>query len=469
MEHASSDRSELHSVGSNSTDAAQLQLAEDSVRDFLLESYHVCCGLGNTEWLDMNDDASVKWWSKNFPSLLLHVGFGVFLDQQRKAAIATMIPKLRLLFRGQLLGQRSCFLFVGPHGVGKSTFLQAVAAALAKHAPATSLIEYVNWKSRSLRRPSELIFDALKQRHPRAYEEAVNNGKTIGAVHKVLAQHKISFVLVIDELEMLFTKNDEQHTGILHELHAIGEYKGLQLHPRRIIVIATGSAAVLYRLAYNLAGYPELRASYPLHGLLSLNTGKYVACAMRPLCTRAEAADAIAALVATNKAFEQRAVDAGLLDPSDTGNVNEATLDRLLMLSRGMVRNLIDLPLGPMARNDVLPRLHSAPFTGGDEDLFLHLFTLWKESFADGTDLGVAATQPNMVAKFAVTRNRLGDRYMLAGPALYRALYKAADRQVICYDSETDMVCFLHPSDPASYLLSECGPEAAVEGDKDVS
>lgn len=466
-------------LGACLTPISPWRLDGQSLMGFITRSMHTCCGLGHDAWLNMDENDAVVWWntlltgggtSSVVSSPLLSaksVGLVVFVDSQRKAALKLIIPKLRKLFLGRLVGQNSCFVFVGPRGVGKSTFLLAMAATAAEHAPAKSLIMYTNWKSNTPQRPSELILEALKHHHAAAYQDRA--GDTIDDVHDLLSDHNISCVLVIDELERLYTCNNEAHTAILQELYAIGDNGGTARWPRRIIIIATGNAAVLPTLVFNLNGYPELRGRYPLHGQFSLNNTKYVAIMLRPLCTRAEAASAIAAYAATDDNFKKQAVAAGPVGCSGADDVDEAALDRHLMLSRGMMRYLVELPCKPMARKDVLPYLQEALRKQRHGNMFHHLFNLWKQSLAPGTDVTDVASKPDQVAKFAVTRDALGGCCNLTGPALYSALYEAVDNQVLWYDSQTGMASFLHPYDPASFLLSDCGPENSVEGDKDLT
>jgi len=102
-----------------------------------------------------------------------------------------------------------------------------------------------------------------------------------------LLDHKINVLLVVDEVECLYSKSpdDELAVQILGELHFLGELDG----PRPVLVILSGSAAVLRSLISCIPGAPHIGDKYPSYlRFHSLNDRKYKDLHLKPIRTLRE-------------------------------------------------------------------------------------------------------------------------------------------------------------------------------------
>lgn len=238
----------------------------------------------------------------------------LFVDDSRRRFINMLFPKLLHLAAGRLCGQRACYLLQGARGLGKSTFVHVLAAAAAAHAPPSMLIIYVNWKSAPVRSIAATIIQALSERSP-PLEGVPVAGSGLDAVHKYLRDQALS---VFNQARSVAEEDLKVEIG--RELHNIGDYSGSSKFPRRIMVVATGSTAVLRKLAFAMDGYDALKEPYNLSRVIpNLNDTKFIAHTLRPVFTAGDVTAARLACAHSNATFRDTACSGGLLLVSADG------------------------------------------------------------------------------------------------------------------------------------------------------
>lgn len=466
--------------------------------------------------MDSRDsDAQVEWWVEEVlegrldkvPWSVSTLRMPVFVDTARREALRAIIPKLHRLHNGTLQGQKSCFLLIGPRGAGKSTFLRALAAATCDLASSNTAVVYRNFKSEALVPPSVLISSALQTRETSDDQAATGSQeKTLDDLTRILRNRRLNVLIFLDEFERIYAEDNDLSRLIVRELHAIGDYSGTSAMPRRVMVIATGSAAVLRKLAFSIGGYRSLSDEYNLYGkskVPSLNNTKFVALPLRPLYDDDELSRALLSFASSKPDFCRAAVRAGLLTPplphSSEGtsptcpgasadgdcchllscgwSAAHNMLPSFAIYTGGLARFFEDFPFDlesnalriaggartPSSRRTVVVEVLSRRWTRASasgipgRDVMASMYMLWEKAQKDhAVDPVVAARDFAAVRNFAASRQDFGAILKVTdGEALYHLVYEATDAQVIWYDAAADSVSFLHPSDLAVYILCE--------------
>ena len=201
-----------------------------------------------------------------------------YVDASRRVALEAIVPALTLLDDGALAGQRNCWILLGARGVGKTRFLKAIVHALWGATRATTCTIYVNFGTMGVTRLTTMIFRSLREKFPQL--PMLPEGREWELITGVLQHKRLNVVVVIDELEALYRQDDALSNATLRDLHVVGEMDA----SRRVVVLATGSAAVLRRLVYSLPAPDTVKDAYPLHHKQgSLNDRKYAALQLDPV------------------------------------------------------------------------------------------------------------------------------------------------------------------------------------------
>jgi hypothetical protein len=167
----------------------------------------------------------------------------IFVDRDRAALLCELAWRLARLDAGKLRGQRNCFLVLGTKGVGKSTFLRALASANVLVSTAATTTIFVDYKKHGVIAPFDLIVDALRSSDAPFDLDGAASGDAL-RLH-LMKNHK-RFVLIIDEFEFVYKQDKPLADTIFRQMCCILDVKA----ERPVVVILTGSAAVLRSLVF---------------------------------------------------------------------------------------------------------------------------------------------------------------------------------------------------------------------------
>jgi hypothetical protein len=147
--------------------------------------------------------------------------------------------------------------------------------------------------------------------------------------HDVLTPRLLTFMrdkglralLLLDEAELLYLRDDERHNRVWRQLHSIGEYAG----PRPVMAVLTGSAAVLRAMLFAIPGCGGTDMYKGYLRFPSLNDRKYMAITLRPIVATADVRRAILCISSNNTAcVEALQCEGHLVRPSGDGACSES-------------------------------------------------------------------------------------------------------------------------------------------------
>ena len=272
--------------------------------------------------------------------------------------------------------------------------------------------------------PFQLIISALAAK----YSISVDTNSTKDEVVEVLLNNHINVVLVLDEVDRLYaaTQDDISAKEIMNELCFLGELDGR----RPIIVILSGSVAVLRSLCFAIPGLSEsIFQKYPCYmRFTSLNNRKYQDLHLKPVGTLYEMNDVMRSMA--------------IQYPLDTV---EDSIEEVFVKSRGLVSLIHDICCNQLDRAHHFNRLFRDQTR---TDYMKYLFDAWVKSIQEkGLDIVLAARDfdTNAISNF---RTGIKDNML-------ELAYELMDIDVIHFDDTvtTRQVGFFHPSDVGACIL----------------
>jgi hypothetical protein len=353
-----------------------------------------------------------------------------FFDTSRREIMLELAPRLTQLDMSCLRGQKNCFLILGTRGVGKTFFIKSVLCAFVLNSSSTSLTIYLNMKDDKLMKS---LFGIIYSTVAEKYDLEDLNDIEGDDLVEFLLTNGINVLLVVDEVECLYSKSpdDELASRILGELHFLGELDG----PRPVLVILSGSAAVLRSLVFSIPGAPHIKDKYPAYlRFHSLNNRKYKELHLKPIGTLREMEDAMRCIANRYKAS---GLDAPLL-PSSVSSIEE-----MFVKSRGLASWIDDIYL------DRFERLHHFNRLFGDQtriDHMKYMFAAWVQTTqAAGADIAISASD---FTSTSLLNFRTNSRDIAQS-------YELMDQGVIYFDDTVvpRKVGFLYPSDIGACVL----------------
>lgn len=204
-----------------------------------------------------------------------------FVCESRMQVLQELAPRLTALDEGSLCGPRNCFAAIGPRQIGKSVYLRSLLVTIARAASEKTVAIGVNLALDGVTEPLHLLQRALQLPQsgvalPAALAEPTCS---IADILAFMSAQGVRAVIGIDGVEELFrcAREDPVAGRVMRQLKALGSCDG----PRSVIVILTGSSALLRCLLYatDTVGHEYVARLFPLH----LRYGSMDENAFRPL------------------------------------------------------------------------------------------------------------------------------------------------------------------------------------------
>ena len=407
-----------------------------------------------------------------------------FICSSRMDALIELAPRLVQLDAGTLRGRRNCFALIGSRQMGKTTFMRGLAHAVARGASPRTVTISINFTEDGVQEPLHLLQRALSVATSGVTlsAELLKPTASIKGVLECMLSHRVGAFLCIDDVEALYRRplNCELAARVFQQLRVLGSMDG----PRPVVVVLTGSAAVLRVLlfAIDTPDHASIVRRYPCHlGFGSFNDHKFVPLTLAPIVAWGDLADAALCIISSFPQDRHRLETAGsiakatsVVASSSAAMTAESEVDVccvargytitpayvawLASRCRGLAGWIVDAVRNQMTRSHHLNRLLGT--NGGTRAARIvpleRLLSAWEASVTRaGRD--IATTASDATDESICTFGMPIDDAEPAGP-----WYDLADAGVLRFegDSRPRRVHFLHPSDAGTVLMALRGGAA---------
>jgi hypothetical protein len=221
--------------------------------------------------------------------------YDFFFDASRRKHAETLVPVVHRLVNGTLEGQMNCFLGLGPHGVGKTSFFHAVGMWSCSISTSSFVFIYVDsilmdeYRTDGTPTVSHIIHNVAKRV---GWDVPEMVWETMRLCWQWLIDEHKSVLMVLDEFDVVFQSENDIET-LISDLSVIGSAPG----KRPIVMIIMGSSSYLRNLCFRRVDLSELVGKYPGYKFaVNLNSTKFISMSFMPIYEQQDVENTLACL-----------------------------------------------------------------------------------------------------------------------------------------------------------------------------